>query len=267
MQPAGGHGQRQIPFAQPDNKTVVIGVSSGKGGVGKSTTTVNIAAALNKLGHRVGVMDADIWGFSIPRMFGFAHGTRPTGKEGRIVPLERDGVRVISIGFFLEREEEPMIFRGPILHKALEQFLADVDWGDDLEYLLIDLPPGTGDISISLSTFVPGMGMVVVTTPQPVAAKVAERAANMTEKVKQKVVGVVENMTGDVFGEGGGKTLADVLDVPLLGQVPLTPEVRESGDDGTPFVWRHPDDPVTGTYLEIARKIEGYKPKRRLTIA
>lgn len=267
MQPVGGNNTRQIPFALPENRTTVIGVSSGKGGVGKSTTTVNIAAALSKLGHTVGVMDADIWGFSIPRMFGFSHGTRPTGRDSKIVPLERDGVRVISIGFFLEREEEPMIFRGPILHKALEQFLADVDWGDDLEYLLIDLPPGTGDISISLSTFVPGMGMVVVTTPQPVAAKVAERAANMTEKVKQKVVGVVENMTGDVFGSGGGSTLAETLKVPLLGQVPLTAEVRASGDEGTPFVWSHPEHPVTETYLSIAKQITNYRPKRRLTIA
>src|SRR5439155_3488993 len=171
----------------------------------KSTVTTNVAAAMHSLGHKVGVMDADIWGFSLPRMFGL-RGQRPVAFDGMIMPLlaspsgsrEADGVKVISIGFFLEDEQKPVIWRGPMLHKALEQFLSDVYWGDDLEYLLIDLPPGTGDISLSLATFLPNMGMVVVTTPQPVAQKVAERAANMSTKVKQRLLGVVENMSGIV---------------------------------------------------------------------
>lgn len=263
-----GGPQREIPFNRADNRTTVIGVSSGKGGVGKSTTTVNLAAALHARGHKVGVMDADIWGFSIPRMFGFKHGERPNASDdGLILPLNRDGVKVISIGFFLEREEEPMIFRGPILHKALEQFLTDVVWGSDLEYLLIDLPPGTGDISISLSTFLPGMGMVVITTPQPVAAKVAERAANMTGKVKLKVLGVIENMTGEVFGEGGGQLLADIFSVPLYAQIPLDSALREASDAGVPLVWAQPDHEISKKFIDAADQLAKYRPRRRLSIS
>jgi ATP-binding protein involved in chromosome partitioning len=153
-----------------------------------------------------------------------------------------------------------------MLHKALEQFLTDVYWGDDLEYLLIDLPPGTGDVSLSLATFLPNMGMLVVTTPQPVAQKVAERAANMAGKVKQRLLGVVENMTGSVFGEGGGEELAQVLGVPLLGQLPLTTEIREASDAGEPFVWSHPDDPATAIYTDVARKLAEFRPRRRLPV-
>ena len=266
---------RDMPFRNPDSRTSVIGISSGKGGVGKSTVTTNLAAALQRLGHKVGVLDADIWGFSIPRMFGL-RGQRPVAFDGVLFPLERDGVKVISIGFFLPSEEEPVVWRGPMLHKALEQFLSDVYWGDDLEYLLIDLPPGTGDISLSLATFLPNMGMVVVTTPQPVAQKVAERAANMAAKVKQRILGVVENMSGivcahcgeltPVFGEGGGELLAKTLEVPLLARLPLVPQLRETSDEGEPFVWREPGHPVTQAYLDAARRIAEFRPRRRLPV-
>jgi ATP-binding protein involved in chromosome partitioning len=266
---------RGIPFRNPASRTSVIGVSSGKGGVGKSTVTTNIAAAMRTLGHTVGVLDADIWGFSIPRMFGL-RGQRPVAFDGMIMPLDREGVKVISIGFFLPTEEEPVVWRGPMLHKALEQFLSDVYWGEDLQYLLIDLPPGTGDISLSLATFLPNIGMVTVTTPQPVAQKVAERAANMASKVKQRLLGVIENMSGvvcphcgettPVFGEGGGEELAKSLGIPLLGKLPLVPELRSASDDGNPFVWSQPDHPVTQIYLEIAKKLSEFRPPRRLPI-
>ena len=276
--------KRDVPFQRPDSRTAVIGVSSGKGGVGKSTVTTNVAAAMQTLGHKVGVLDADIWGFSLPRMFGL-RGERPVAFDGMIMPLvatpegrgRGDGVKVISIGFFLEDEQKPVIWRGPMLHKALEQFLTDVYWGDDLEYLLIDLPPGTGDISLSLATFLPAAGMVVVTTPQPVAQKVAERAANMAGQVKQRLLGVVENMSGivcahcgevtPVFGEGGGHELAAKLEVPLLGEIPLVPDVRVGSDEGRPFVWSQPDHPVAQTYIEIARQLTEFRPRRRLSIA
>jgi ATP-binding protein involved in chromosome partitioning len=272
--------QKDVPFRRADSRTTVIGVSSGKGGVGKSTVTTNLAAALQAQGHNVGVLDADIWGFSVPRMFGL-RGQRPVAFDGMIMPLTAHSpaggfVKVISIGFFLPSEEEPVVWRGPMLHKALEQFLSDVYWGDDLEYLLIDLPPGTGDISLSLATFLPNIGMVVVTTPQPVAQKVAERAANMAEKVKQRLLGVVENMSGfacahcgeitPVFGEGGGQLLAQTLEVPLLAKLPLVPEIRAASDDGVPFVWAYPDHPVTREYADVATKLTGFRPRRRLPV-
>lgn len=259
---------KEIPFNSPTNKTVVIGVSSGKGGVGKSTTTVNLAAALVSLGHSVGVMDADIWGFSIPRMLGIEPGNKPgPSDKGLIAPLEAHGLKIISIGFFLDTEDEPMIFRGPILHKTLEQFLSDVDWGVDLDFLLIDLPPGTGDISISLAGFVPGMGMVVVTTPQLVAAKVALRAANMTGKVKLRVLGVIENMAGEIFGSGGGDAIAEAFDVPLLARIPLDSTLRESSDNGLPIVIKDPTHPISELYLKAAQQLAGYRPRRKLTIS
>lgn len=277
---AAGLG-REIPFRKPDSRTAVIGVSSGKGGVGKSTVTTNIAAAMHTLGRKVGVLDADIWGFSQPRMFGL-RGQRPVAFDGMIMPLigspdrSGEGVKIISIGFFLEDEQKPVIWRGPMLHKALEQFLTDVYWGDDLEYLLIDLPPGTGDISLSLATFLPAAGMVVVTTPQPVAQKVAERAANMAGQVKQRLLGVIENMSGvvcahcgeltPVFGEGGGGELAQKLEVPLLARLPLVPELRSCSDEGTPFVWAHPDHAVTQAFGEVARKLTEFRPRRRLPV-
>ena len=260
--------QKEIQFRDPNSRTTVIGISSGKGGVGKSTVTTNLAAAMQARGHVVGVLDADIWGFSVPRMLGL-RGERPVAFDGTIMPLNRNGVKVISIGFFLPNEEEPVVWRGPMLHKALEQFLSDVYWGADLEYLLIDLPPGTGDISLSLATFLPNMGMVVVTTPQPVAQKVARRAAEMAHKVNLELAGVVENMSGfttpggerfQIFGEGGGQELADELDVPLVGKVPLTMPLREQADNGLPLVLNDPDDPAAQAVEHAARGLVAMFP-------
>jgi ATP-binding protein involved in chromosome partitioning len=244
-----------------DGTTTVIAVASGKGGVGKSSVTVNLAAALAAEGHRVGIVDVDVWGFSVPRMLGVSG--KPVGFNGMIMPLESHGVKVISMGFFVP-EEQPVIWRGPMLHKAVNQFLADVYWGD-LDFLLADLPPGTGDVSISVAGFLPGAQMLVVTTPQEAARKVAERAGKMAEQTRLRVVGVVENMSyfvcphcgerTSIFGEGGGQLAADTLGVPLLGQIPITPEVREGGDSGVPIVVSHPDSPAGEALLGTARAL------------
>ncbi len=238
---AHGHAEgRAIPFADPDNRTRVILVASGKGGVGKSSITTNLSVALAARGNKVAVVDADVWGFSIPRMLGVDRD--PVIIDEMIVPPEMFGVRCISMGFFVE-EDQPVIWRGPMLHKALEQFLTDVFW-DDPDFLLVDLPPGTGDIALSLSQFLPRSELLVVTTPQPAAQKVAQRAAYMAHKVNITVSGVIENMswfTGDdgkryeLFGAGGGAELAKDLDVPLLAQVPLVAKLREGGDVGNPI--------------------------------
>ncbi|MGZ4278212.1 MAG: Mrp/NBP35 family ATP-binding protein, partial [Solirubrobacteraceae bacterium] len=229
----------------------VVCVGSGKGGVGKSTVTANLAAALADEGKKVGVLDADVWGYSIPRMF--AVGGRPqVSPERRIMPLESHGVKIMSIGFFVE-EDSAVVWRGPMLHKALTQFLEDVDWGE-LDFLLVDLPPGTGDVSMTLAQLLPQARFVIVTTPQPVAQKVARRAAEMATKVDLEIGGVIENMAGfvtpggerfQIFGEGGGQQLADELDVPLLGKVPLTMPLREAADAGTPLQISDPDDPAS----------------------
>lgn len=242
----GGRGATSTFFTEGD--TAVIAVASGKGGVGKSSVTVNLAAAMAAEGLRVGVLDADVWGFSVPRMMGI-QGAKPVGFNNMIMPVEAHGVRVISMGFFVP-EETPVIWRGPMLHKAIEQFLSDVYWGD-LDVLLADLPPGTGDVSISLASFLPGAHMLVVTTPQEAARKVAERAGRMAEQTKLHAVGVIENMSyfacphcGEataIFGEGGGQLAADTLSVPLLGQIPILPSLREGGDSGTPLVVSDPD--------------------------
>jgi ATP-binding protein involved in chromosome partitioning len=244
-----------------DGKTSVIAVASGKGGVGKSSVTVNLAAALAAEGHRVGVVDVDVWGFSVPRMMGVSG--QPVGFNGMIMPLEAHGVRVISMGFFV-KEEQPVIWRGPMLHKAVNQFLGDVYWGE-LDFLLADLPPGTGDVSISVAGFLPGANMLVVTTPQEAARKVAERAGRMAEQTRLQVVGVIENMSyyvcphcGErtaIFGEGGGQLAADTLGVPLLGQIPLMPELREGGDAGVPIVVSDPDSPAGVALREAARDL------------
>jgi ATP-binding protein involved in chromosome partitioning len=240
-QHAHGHAEgRAIPFAEPESKTRVLLIASGKGGVGKSSVTTNLSVALAQRGRSVAVVDADVWGFSIPRMLGIEQS--PTVIDSMIVPPESYGVRAISMGFFAE-EDEPVIWRGPMLHKALEQFLTDVFW-DEPDFLVVDLPPGTGDISLSLAQFLPRAEVFVVTTPQPAAQRVAQRAAFMSKKVHLDVRGVVENMswfTGDdgkryeLFGAGGGQELADRLDVPLLAQVPLVPELRAGGDSGHPI--------------------------------
>jgi ATP-binding protein involved in chromosome partitioning len=241
--------------------TVVIAVASGKGGVGKSSVTVNLACALAAEGHRVGVLDADVWGFSVPRMLGVTG--KPVGFNDMILPLESHGVKVISMGFFVP-EETPVIWRGPMLHKAIEQFLGDVYWGD-VDFLLCDLPPGTGDVSISLASFLPGASMLVVTTPQEAARKVAERAGKMAERTNLRPIGVIENMSWfvcphcgarePIFGEGGGKLAADTLGVPLLGQVPLMPALRAGGDVGTPIVVSEPDSPAGEALRAAAREL------------
>ena len=264
-----GHSEgRAVPFGEANSSTRVLLVASGKGGVGKSSVTTNLAVALAGRGKDVAVVDADVWGFSIPRMLGVSHA--PTVIDEMLIPPEAHGVRCISMGFFAE-EDQPVIWRGPMLHKALEQFLTDVYW-DEPDYLLVDLPPGTGDISISLAGFLPTAEMYVVTTPQPAAQTVAQRAAFMAEKVNLKVHGVIENMswfTGDdgtryeLFGAGGGSALAERLDVPLVGRVPLVPALRDGSDNGRP-VAADPSTEVGSVFAEMARVLdEDMKPTKR----
>ncbi|MPY95732.1 MAG: P-loop NTPase [Acidimicrobiia bacterium] len=266
---AHGHAEgRAIPFADPGNRTRCILVASGKGGVGKSSVTTNLAVALAQLGKRVAVVDADVWGFSIPRMLGVDR--PPVVIDQMLIPPESHGVRCISMGFFAG-DDQPVIWRGPMLHKALEQFLTDVYW-DDPDYLLVDLPPGTGDIALSLSQFLPRSEMLIVTTPQPAAQRVAQRAAFMAQKVNLQLLGVIENMswfTGDdgkryeLFGSGGGRELAERLEVPLLGQVPLVPELREGGDLGRPIVVTAPESEAARAFGVLAGRLDvELRPKR-----
>jgi len=244
----------------------VVCIGSGKGGVGKSTITANLAAALTADGKRVGVLDADVWGYSIPRMFGVA-GRPPVSPQRKIMPLEGHGVKVMSIGFFVE-EDSAVVWRGPMLHKALTQFLEDVEWGE-LDFLLVDLPPGTGDVSMTLAQLLPQAKLLIVTTPQPVAQKVARRAAEMAHKVDLEIGAVIENMTAFVtpggerftlFGEGGGQALADELDVPLLGNVPLTMPLRAQSDAGEPLVFTDADDPAAQAIRHAARGLVAMFP-------
>ncbi len=253
-------GRGSLPDGALAQVANVLCIGSGKGGVGKSTLTANLAAALVGEGKRVGVLDADVWGYSIPRMYGLGATRPPVSAERKILPLESHGVKVMSIGFFLE-EDAAVVWRGPMLHKALTQFLQDVDWGA-LDYLLIDLPPGTGDVSMTLAQLLPQAQFVIVTTPQPTAQKVARRSAEMAHKVSLEIGGVIENMSGfttpsgerfAIFGEGGGKELADELDVPLLGKVPLTMPLREHADSGTPLVIEDPGDPASQAIHQAAR--------------
>ena len=258
---AHGHAEgRPIPFAQTGSKTRPLLISSGKGGVGKSSVTTNLAVALARQGYSVGVVDADIYGFSIPRMLGTDR--EPVALDGMLLPPEQWGVRCISIGYFVP-EGQAVIWRGPMLHKALEQFLTDVFW-DDPDFLLIDMPPGTGDIALSLSQYLPRGEVYIVTTPQPAAQKVARLSAAMAEKVHLTVKGVIENMSwfeGDdgkryeLFGAGGGQELADELGVPLLGQLPIIQELREGGDNGRPITAVNPDSPTAKTFSAIASRI------------
>jgi len=245
----------------------IVCVGSGKGGVGKSSLTVNLAAALQAEGKKVGVLDADVWGYSIPRMLSLS-GQRPqVSSERKILPLESHGLKVISIGFFL-KEDEAVVWRGPMLHKALTQFLEDVAWGE-LDYLLIDLPPGTGDVSMTLAQLLPQATFLIVTTPQDTAQKVARRAAQMADKVDLEICGVLENMSGfttpdgqrfPIFGEGGGQRLADELEVPLLAQVPLTMPLRAQADAGVPLVAVDPDDPAAQAVAHAARGLIALAP-------
>jgi ATP-binding protein involved in chromosome partitioning len=266
--PAQGHAQgRAISFAQPGSKTRPLLISSGKGGVGKSSVTTNLAVALAAAGHTVGVVDADIYGYSIPRMLGADRD--PVVIDQMLLPPESYGVRCISIGYFVP-EGQAVVWRGPMLHKALEQFLTDVYW-DEPEFLLIDMPPGTGDIALSLSQYLPRAEVYVVTTPQEAAQKVARLSAAMAKKVNMTVRGVIENMswfTGDdgkryqLFGEGGGKMLADELGVPLLAQIPLVNQLREGGDDGKPIAAIAPQSEVGQIFAELAKKIVEMRPKK-----
>jgi ATP-binding protein involved in chromosome partitioning len=247
----------------------VICIGSGKGGVGKSTVTANLAAALALEGMQAAAMDADVWGYSIPRMLG-VHGKPRVSAERKILPLNAaGGVKAISIEHFLEREDQAITWRGPMLHKAIRQFLEDVAWGE-LDYLLIDLPPGTGDVSMTLAQLLPQARFVVVTTPQPAAQKVAKRAAESAARFELEVVGVVENMSGfttpsgerfTIFGEGGGQVLADELDVPLLGKVPLQEELRLAADEGVPLVLSDPDAPASQALMHAARGLISVTPQ------
>ncbi len=260
----GGRPERSVPFAEPGSLTRVFAVASGKGGVGKSSVTVNLAVALAAAGQKVGVIDADIYGHSVPRMLGVTG--KPTQVEQMMMPPSAHGVKVISIGMFTQGNS-PVVWRGPMLHRAVQQFLADVYWGD-LDVLLMDLPPGTGDVAISVAQLVPTAELLVVTTPQLASSEVAERAGAIAVQTHQRIVGVVENMAGyacphcgeiaDLFGTGGGQAVADALTritgatVPVLGQVPIDPRLRQSGDAGIPLVLSDPDAPAARRIAAVA---------------
>jgi ATP-binding protein involved in chromosome partitioning len=268
----GGRPEPVIPFAQPASLTKVYAVASGKGGVGKSSVTVNLAAALAASGHKVGVIDADIYGHSVPRMLGVTG--RPTPVENMIMPPSSHDVKVISMGMFT-KGNTPIVWRGPMLHRAMQQFLADVFWGD-LDYLMLDLPPGTGDIAISLAQLLPNAELLVVTTPQLAAAEVAERAGAIVAQTRQRITGVIENMSYlvcphcgeqmEIFGSGGGDAVATALTqltgatVPLLGQVPLDTRLREGGDNGNPLVL---DDPSSPAALQLAKIADSLSSRGR----
>ncbi|HEU5486805.1 MAG TPA: Mrp/NBP35 family ATP-binding protein [Microlunatus sp.] len=271
----GGQAEREIPFAQPDSLTTVIAVASGKGGVGKSSVTVNLAMALVRLGRTVGILDADIYGHSVPAMLGVAD-ARPTAVEDMIMPVPTNGLKAISIGMLKPSRDQVVAWRGPILDRALTQMLADVYWGD-LDFLLLDLPPGTGDVAISLGQKLPNAEVIVVTTPQQAAAEVAERAGTMASMMNQRVIGVIENMAYletscphcggahrvDVFGAGGGENVAATLStrlgyqVPLLGQIPLDPALRAAGDDGVPVTAGGSDSAAGAALTAIAEQLAG----------
>lgn len=263
------HGDHTHAAENPftSNRTRILAVASGKGGVGKSSVSTNVAIALAQLGYKVAAVDADVWGFSMPRMLGIDRS--PTVIDNVILPPDAHGVSLISMGFFA-RDDQPVVWRGPMLHKALEQFLADVHW-DDPDYLVIDMPPGTGDVSISIAQFLPRAEVIVVTTPQPAAQKVAQRAAYMAQQVNLSVIGVVENMSWftaddgkryEIFGSGGGAVLAEDLDVPLLGQIPLVPELRAGGDAGHPIVIDQPDSEAAQTFASIAKQVADLAPTK-----
>ena len=263
----GGAPEPTIPFAEPGNTTKVIAVASGKGGVGKSSMTVNLAAALADKGLKVGIVDADIYGHSVPSLLGSTDGPTVLDDEMLLPPISH-GIKHISIGQFVEGNA-PVVWRGPMLHRALQQFLADVFWGD-LDVLLLDLPPGTGDVALSVAQLIPNAELLIVTTPQAAAAEVAERAGSISQQTRQRVAGVIENMsamvmpdgsTMDVFGEGGGQIVADRLgvilghEVPLLASVPLDPALRSNSDAGTPIVLEAPDSPAAKEIRAVADQL------------
>ncbi|HHC09177.1 MAG TPA: ATP-binding protein [Actinobacteria bacterium] len=255
-------------IGRPGSRTRIVAVSSGKGGVGKSSITANLAIALARRGRRVGIIDADVWGFSIPRMMGVTEAPKIEGEL--LVPPVAHGVAVMSMDYFV-RDDQAVIWRGPMLHKALEQFIGDVAWGD-LDYLLVDMPPGTGDVAISMSQFLPRAQAIVVTTPQPTAQRVAVRAGLMARKVDQEILGVVENMSWftaddgtryELFGSGGGARLAEELGVPLLVQIPLVPLLREGADEGRPVTVSHPDSEAATAFATLAEEVERRRPRIR----
>lgn len=263
----GGQAEPEIPFAKPDSTTRVFAVASGKGGVGKSSMTVNLAAALVQKGLKVGIVDADIYGHSVPNLLGCTNGPTVLDDEMLLPPISH-GIKHISIGQFVEGNA-PVVWRGPMLHRALQQFLADVFWGD-LDVLLLDLPPGTGDVALSVAQLIPNAELLIVTTPQAAAAEVAERAGSISQQTRQRVAGVIENMgamvmpdgsTMDVFGTGGGQIVADRLgvilghEVPLLASVPLDPTLRSGGDAGTPIVLDCPESPAAQQIQAVADKL------------
>jgi len=259
---------RTVPFSRPESTTRVLGISSGKGGVGKSSVSVNLALALAARGARTAIVDADVYGFSVPKMLGDERPPRVVGDL--ILPPRIRGVRVISLGFFVD-DATPVIWRGPMLHSTLQQFLVDVAWGR-LDYLVVDMPPGTGDVALSLQEFLPRSEIYVVTTPQPAAQRVAQRSAIAARKLKLPVRGVIENMadfvTEDgrryaIFGSGGGDALAAALEVPVLGRIPLTMALRAGGDEGEPVVAAHPEDPAAVAIRELAERIVSLGPTRR----
>jgi ATP-binding protein involved in chromosome partitioning len=261
-------GRNRLPQGALAKVRNVVCVASGKGGVGKSTVTANLAAAMALEGHTAGALDADVWGYSMPRMLG-VQGKPRVSEERKILPLDAaGGVKVMSIGFFVE-EDAAVVWRGPMLHKAIQQFLEDVDWGE-LDYLFIDLPPGTGDVSMTLAQLLPQAKVLLVTTPQPAAQKVAHRAAEMASKFDLEILGVVENMSGfttpdgtrhTIFGEGGGQVLADDIEAPLLGKIPLQEELRVQADEGVPLVVEDPDAPAAQAITHLARGIVAATPR------
>jgi ATP-binding protein involved in chromosome partitioning len=258
------HARENAALTSVNPMTRVLAVSSGKGGVGKSSLSVNLALALADRGHRVGLLDADIWGFSVPRMLGANEVKLEANDDRKIVPAQAQGIHLVSTGLIVESEETALMWRGLMLSKALEQFLHDVVWPRDLGYLVLDMPPGTGDIQMALSRLLPQAEMIVVTTPQRAAQRVAARVADMARRSFMPVIGVVENMSGfttedgrhyALFGSGGGQELADDLGVPLLGQVPLDPYVVSGGDDGAPVVRAHPDAPAAVAIENVAKRL------------
>ncbi len=264
-----GGREAHIPFAQPGSLTRVIGIASGKGGVGKSSLTVNLAIAASQLGFKVGILDADVYGHSVPRLMGIV-GERPTAIDQTFIPVEAFGVKVVSMEMFKPDRADPVAYRGPLLHRVLEQLLSDAYWGD-LDFLFLDLPPGTGDIAISLGQLIPSSEILVITTPQLAAAEVAERAARIAHQLKQVIIGVVENMSDmkcpkcgeniSLFGKGGGQESSDRLskmvgsEVPLIASIPFTPQLREGGDNGNPIVIADPSSDAAKAFLDLAQKL------------
>jgi ATP-binding protein involved in chromosome partitioning len=262
-----GPAGRLNQFMTPGSRTRVLGISSGKGGVGKSSVTVNLAIALARAGHEVGILDADVYGYSVPRMLGLTEA--PSIESEQIVPPRAYGVSCVSMGFFVG-EDQPVMWRGPMLHKALEQFLVDVAWGEP-DYLLVDMPPGTGDVALSMAQYLPRSELFVVTTPQAAAQRVAQKTAYMARKLKLPLRGVIENMSWftaddgrryELFGAGGGQSLSDELGVPLLGQIPLVPAVREGGDVGVPVTASDPEGEAALSFRRVADRVAEMGPAR-----